>query len=160
GDEEGTRDLVGLEAAQRAQRQDDLCVERERRMAAGEDQLEPLVCELRVVAVRFHRLLDLQELRLRGERLLAPAAIDGSVARRRREPGAGVVRRTVSPPAVRGDRERLLSGLLGKIEVTEEADQVGKDPTPLIAKDVAELLQRSTNGRTSTTPPMRAAGTF
>src|SRR5262249_39951962 len=53
-DEEGTRDLLGREAAERAQRESDLRVERQRRVAAREDQLEPLVRERRRL---IHRLL-------------------------------------------------------------------------------------------------------
>ena len=56
GHEERAGDLVGREAAQGAQRQRDLRVDRERRMAAGEQQLEPLVGKRRLVHVVLHRL--------------------------------------------------------------------------------------------------------
>ena len=45
------RDLVGLQAAQRAQRQRDLRLERKRRMAAGEDQAQAIVGDLVGVVV-------------------------------------------------------------------------------------------------------------
>jgi hypothetical protein len=38
-------------------------------------------------------------------------------------------------PALSGDSERLLGGLLGEIEIAEETDQRGQDPPPLAAKD-------------------------
>ena len=44
-DEKRARDLLGREAAERAQGEGDLGVERERRVTAGEDQLEALVGE-------------------------------------------------------------------------------------------------------------------
>ena len=46
GHEKRARDLVGLEAAERAQRQRDLGLERQRRVAAGEDQPQPIVGDL------------------------------------------------------------------------------------------------------------------
>ena len=43
GDEEGSCDLLGRQPAERAERQRNLRVQRERGVAAGEDELEPLV---------------------------------------------------------------------------------------------------------------------
>ena len=86
GDEERTRDLVGRQAAERAQRQGDLRVERERGMAAREDELEALVGEGGLV----HRSpahgfrCDRQQVRLRDERPVAADAVDRPVARGRR----------------------------------------------------------------------------
>jgi hypothetical protein len=44
----------------------------------------------------------------------------------------------VARPALGGDREGLLRGLLGEIEVAEEADQGGEDATPLLAEGPLE----------------------
>ena len=71
---------------------------------------------------------------------------------------AGLVGTSVARPALGGDRERLLGGLLGEVEVAEEADQRGEDPAPLLAEGLLEDRYRSTSGRTSIAPPMRAAG--
>jgi hypothetical protein len=60
---------------------------------------------------------------------------------------------------LRGGRERLLNGFLGEIEIAEEADQGGEDPSPLLPEDAFERRQYSTTGRISTAPPIRAAGT-
>jgi hypothetical protein len=46
----------------------------------------------------------------------------------------------------------------GEVEVAEEADQCSEDVSPLIAEGLLEDRCRSTTGRTSTAPPMRAAG--
>jgi hypothetical protein len=64
----------------------------------------------------------------------------------------------VARPALGSDRERLLRGLLGEVEVAEEADQRSEDASPLVPEDLAENRYRSTSGRTSTPPPMLAAG--
>ena len=41
-------------------------------------------------------------------------------------------------PAFGRDRERLLRGFLGEVEVAEEADQAGEDASPLVAEDLVE----------------------
>ena len=71
---------------------------------------------------------------------------------------ARVGRGSVSWPALRGDREGLLCGFLGQVEVAEEADQCSEDASPLIAEGLLEDRYRSTSGRTSIAPPMLAAG--
>ena len=157
-DEEGARDLAGGQAAERAQRQRDLRLRGERRVAAGEDELEPLVGEGRLVHGVLRRLGHLEQAGLRGQRAVAADAIDGSVARGRHEPGARVVRDAVARPALRGDREGLLRGLLGEVEVAEEADQRGEDVAPPVAEGLFEVRYHSAIGRTSMAPPMLAAG--
>jgi hypothetical protein len=77
-------------------------------------------------------------LRLLGERPVAPQAIDGTVAGRRHEPGTRFGRCPVSRPPFRGDRERLLRGFLGQIDIAEERDKAGDDPAPLLTKDLIE----------------------
>lgn len=67
-----------------------------------------------------------------------------------------MLRSALVRPALGGDREGVLRGLLGEVEVAEEADQRRQDATPLVAEYL--LDQRSTTGRTSTAPPIRAAG--
>jgi hypothetical protein len=49
-----------------------------------------------------------------------------------------VVRGSILGPALRRDRERLLSGLLGELEAAEEADQAGEDAAPFVAEDLVE----------------------
>ncbi len=139
GNEEGARDLVRRQPAQRSQRECDLGIERERRVAAREDELEPLVRDRgRLVHVVLHGLGHVEQADLRGERAIAPDAVDRAVARGGHEPGTRVGRRPLAGPASRRDRERFLRGLLGEIEVAEEADQAGEDAAPLVAKDLLE----------------------
>ena len=74
------------------------------------------------------------------------------------QPGAGVAGDAVARPALGGDRKRLLRGFLGEVEVAEEADQRSEDTAPLVPEDLLEDGYHSTSGRTSTAPPMLAAG--
>ncbi len=157
GDEEGTSDLSRAEPAEGAQDEGDLSVEAQRRVGAGEDQLEAFVGE-RLALLRFvvHGLGHLQHAPPRGEGALATDPVDCPVAGGHDQPGAGVRGLAVSRPTLRGDREGLLGGLLGEVEIAEVADQGGEHPAPLFAEQL--LAQRGTSGRTSTAPPIRAAG--
>ena len=47
----------------------------------------------------------------------------------------GWARDAVARPALGGDREGLLRGFLGGVQVAEEAGEVGDDATPLGAED-------------------------
>ena len=110
-------------------------------MAAGEDQLEPLVRErllVHLLHLLFHGLGHLEQARLLGECALAAQAVDRAVAGGDRQPRARIGRRAVARPALCSSRERLLRGILGEIEVAEEADQAGEDAAPLIAEDLLE----------------------
>src|SRR4029077_20391173 len=62
GDEAGARDPLGAEAPEGAQRQRHLRVCRERRVTAGEDQLEPLGRENRAPPLPPHPLRDIETL--------------------------------------------------------------------------------------------------
>jgi len=101
----------------------------------------------------LHRLGHLEQSGLRGQRALAPDVVDRAVARRRDQPGRGVVGGAVARPALGGDREGLLGSLLGEVEVAEEADQGGQDAAPLVAEGRFDQLGRSSTGRTSIAPP-------
>ena len=139
GHEEGAGDLGRLQAAERPQRQRDLRVDRERRVTAGEDELEPLVGEHRlVVHVVLHAFGHVEQAGLCGQRAIAVNAVDGPVAGHRREPCARVCGDAVARPALGGDRERLLRGLLGDVEVAEEADERSEDAAPLVPEGLVE----------------------
>jgi len=81
-----------------------------------------LVGKCRRVQPVLRYLGPLKQAGLRGQRAIAADAVDGWVARRRQQPGARVGGSSVSWPALRGDREGLLRGFLGEVEVAEEAD--------------------------------------
>jgi hypothetical protein len=127
-------------------------------VAAREDELEPLVRDRRFLHVVLNRLGHIEQAGLFRERAVAADAVDGAVARGGHEPGARVGGRPVEGPALGRDRERFLGGFLGEVEVAEEADQAGEDAAPLVAEDLLEDRYCSRTGRTSTAPPMLAAG--
>jgi hypothetical protein len=70
--------------------------------------------------------------------VIAADAVDRTVPPGGHEPGARVRGCAVAGPALGGDRERFLSGFLGKVEVAEEADQAGEEAAPLVAEDPLE----------------------
>ena len=143
-------------------------------MAAGEDELQALVRDDRLVHGVLRGLPHVEQANLRRERAIAADAVDRAVARGGHQPGARVGRRPVAGPALGGDRKRVLRGFLRELEVAEEADQDREDTPPLVAEGarhrpgsvraramatVAVDRYHSAIGRTSTAPPMRAAGT-
>ena len=69
----------------------------------------------------------------------------------------GIVSSSSAGPPVGRDRKRLLSGFLGEVEVAEEAAQAGED-TAHSSRKTWSRIYCSFSGRTSTAPPMRAAG--
>ena len=125
-------------------------------MTAGEDQLEPLVWKGRPLPLPFHCLGRIEQFVLGGERAFAANTIDRAVARGRDKPGAWTGGQSLTRPTLGRDREGFLRDFLGEVEVVQEADERCEDAPPLLAEDA--LDQRSTTGRTSIAPPMRAAG--
>ena len=99
-----------------------------------------------------------QQVDLLGQGALPADPVDRPVAGRRHQPRTRVGRHAGYGPALRRDRERLLHGVLGPVEVTEEPDQRRQHPAPLVAEDLLQHGQRCTTGLTSTAPPNRAAG--
>jgi hypothetical protein len=65
-------------------------------MAAGEDQLQPLVGKGRLLHVVLHGFGHVEQARLFRERAVAAQAVDRAVARGDREPGARTGRRAVA----------------------------------------------------------------
>jgi hypothetical protein len=131
------RHLRGGQPAERPQGERHARLRRERRMAAREEQPQPVVGERRVhwvVRDSGHQPLQLAQLVLVAA--LASEAVDGAVARRAHDPGAGVVRRPVPRPALERGHEGLLNHLLGEVEVAEDADQ-GRDRPPRLLPEQA-----------------------
>ena len=129
-------------------------------MAAREDQLEPLVRERRRPRIELVLLTGLglpSSGVFVGERAVAADAVDRAVAGRvvtSHAPGLGGT--PSRGQRSRRDRERLLRGVLGEVEVAEEADERGqrRGPTRRGRSASSSAAYRSTIGRTSTAPPM------
>ena len=133
--EKRARDFVGLEPAQRPKRQRDLGVERQGRMAAGEDQSQPIVRDLARVVVGFldgpvepRRPVCVERL---GRLLPPPEAVDGLVAGRLDDPGARKLGHPRVAPLVNGGGKCFLGRLFGQIEVAQEPDERRHDPAPI-----------------------------
>src|SRR5947209_9267735 len=132
-------------------------------MAAGEDQLESFIGENGLVHRVVGLFADLEQPRLRGQNAFAADPIDRPPPPGGDQPRARRGRDPVARPAFRRDRERLLGGLLGEVEIAEEAAQGSEDITPLVAEDplespVTQDCCHSWVGRISIAPPIRVAG--
>jgi len=64
--------------------------------------------------------------------------VDRAVSRRRDQPCPRIRRRSIPWPALGGDREGVLNGLLGEIEIAEKADQMSEDTSPLLTEDTLD----------------------
>jgi hypothetical protein len=80
----------------------------------------------------------LEQTGLRHQRAIPANPVNRAVARGRHQPRTGIGGRSLARPPLGRDRKRLLRGLLGDVEVAEEADQRSEDASPLVAKDLLE----------------------
>ena len=112
------------------------------RVAAREDETKPIVLHV------SHHLRGAGLLRTGGEHRhlveqvstarLAAQAVDGTSARCRHDPAAWVGRETIDRPLAQGDGERILHGILGDVDVTEDPDQGRHASAGLLAEDPAD----------------------
>ena len=160
-DEEGARDLLGAEPTQRAESQRHLRLGRERRMAAREDQAQPLVGN-GVCLLRLRGLEGREQLGLARERPLPPDPVDRPVSCRRQQPCPGVRRGAVAGPALQGRSEGLLHRVLGELHVAERAGEDRERAPPLLAEDGFDYEPSSSKTITglTSTEPWRAPGIF
>ena len=157
-DQERPRDLGGREAAERAQRQRDPAVHRQRRMAAREDQPQLIVRDRahRVLGHDLHRrLLPLrlegrvarqQDLALR-ESPVPAQPVDRPVPRGGGDPRRGVVREAADRPRLERRDERLLDHLLGEVEVAQHADERRDRASRAFTEQAVDDLVRDLGGR-------------
>ena len=157
GHEEGPGHLRRGQPADRLERQRDLRVDGERRVAAREDQCEPFVGQgLHVLLLG--RLRAREQLGLVLERPGAADPVDRGVAGNGLDPGPGLSRDPGSRPPLERLGERVLYRVLGELEVAEDADQGREDTPSLVPEDALELVYPATSadcittGRTSITP--------
>ena len=124
GDEERARDLGRRQAAERAQGQRHARLDGERRVAAGEDQAQPVVGDGASASSGSGSAPSLEvherSQRRRLRRASARSRRMRSIARRARgdgQPGAGFAGHAVAGPRPQRRGERVLQRVLGELEV-------------------------------------------
>jgi hypothetical protein len=122
-----------------AERQRNLGLRPKGRVAAGEDQLEPFVGDDCLLVVG-ELLGPHEQLRLAGERLLPPDPIYCRVPGGRDDPGAGIVRRSLTWPTLGRPDEGVLHRVLGEVEITEDAAEDRDRAGALVAVGARELV--------------------
>jgi hypothetical protein len=122
----GLRDLFRPQAAHLAQRQRHLRVGRQRRMAAGEDQPQPIILDTLFVGPGVGRNGDL----LCGTRFvelieprLPAQAVNRLEAARRHQPRPRIPRHSLARPLLECGSERVVQRFLGGVEVAEQTDE-------------------------------------
>src|SRR5581483_7417260 len=86
-----------------------------------------------------------EQLRLPREGLVAPDAVDRAVACSRDDPRARVVGRPAARPALGGDDECILDGVLGEIEIAENASEDCDAARTLVAIGAGEGVYGTTS---------------
>jgi hypothetical protein len=160
GDEEGARDLARRQAAERPERESDPRRHVQGRVAAGEDQPQPIVGDgaglghvVVLVRVEAHQLG--QTLGAIGHRAVAAQAVDRPPPRRDGEPRARPGGNAVARPRGEGGGEGVLHRVLGQLEVADVADEGGQHGGALLAKGAGDRgggvvrAHGSPSGRTS-----------
>ena len=87
----------------------------------------------------------------------AAEPVDRPVACGGGDPAAGVRRDPSLRPLLGGDREGFRHGVLGEVDVAEDADQRGGAAAGLASEDSVEGVGHPCIGRTSIGPPLAAA---
>ena len=134
GDEKRGRDLLGGESRDCAQRERHLRFLGKGRMAAREDQAQPVV---RFGRFSRHRR-TLQECDFLRVALVAAQQVDGAAPRRRHQPRAGVVRDSLGRPILQRRDQAVLDDLLRDVEVADEAHHRAGELRGLFAEHCRE----------------------
>ena len=163
GFEEGARDLARAQAAERAQGEGHLRRLGEGRMAAGEDEAQPIVLDAGVRGAvdrpppaifgrgQVGRLVGVE--RAGG----APAQqVEGAVACDRGQPGRRRRRQAFGRPDLEGLGEGVLHRVFGELEVAEAADQAGQQARPFGAADAIDDRGQHRRGACSPIDPRRS----
>ena len=161
------RDFLGRQAAHFAERERDLRIGGQRRVAAGENEPQAVVFERVIVDDDgIDRGLEMPgELRDRCVESRAPAQhVDRFEAAGRNEPRERVGGQPVARPPLDRRRERFVQRLFRQVEITDQANQRGKDTARvgaiqcLDAAGNRRLAQLNTSTGLTSTEPVRADG--
>ena len=145
-DQEGGGDLHRAEPADQAEGQGGPRLGSQSRMAAGEDQSEPVVRQVvegggvlvEGAARRVDEVVGDEERQLAREGGRPSPALERLAHGDGGQPGAGAVGDAVMRPADEGLGEGVLSAVLGGVEVTGDVDDGREDPSPLQAVCVGD----------------------
>ncbi|MCY1182860.1 hypothetical protein D9M73_234390 [compost metagenome] len=111
-------------------------------MAAGEDQPQAIV--LQVILCHVRRLKGFQGVCQTGlgdiETGATAQAIDRLEAAGGHQPGPRAGRHAIALPALHRNEEGFMQGLLGQVEITEQADQSRQDSPRILAINGLHLL--------------------
>jgi hypothetical protein len=162
-DEERARDLLRGEPREGAQRQRDLRLDAERRVAAREDEAEEVVAYGIVVALVGRadgRLVERDDGELAIEARPAADPIDRLVARGAKDPRPRLVRDPLGRPLRERRLERVVHGLLGELEVAaEEANEAREHARRRLAVRRRDLVpHRMLRGRAHDPPERSRSG--
>ncbi len=130
------RDLARGHAHDRAKGQGNLCIARQRGMAAREDQTKPVIrirSDVRRPAVG-------QQLELGPVGRVATQPVDGATPCCLEEPRSGPLRHALQWPALQGNDHGVLDQVLREVEVTGDPHQRSADEAHLRAEDGVHRL--------------------
>jgi hypothetical protein len=127
GHKEGSRDLVGGQAAQRSEGERGSRLSRQDGMTRREDEAQEIVADVvvdpRLEILRGPRILDHPPKFLVFPILAleSPKLVDRPTLCGRHEPSAGIVRRTLGGPVLERRHQRVLGELLGEPDVAHHS---------------------------------------
>ena len=129
--DKGAGNLGSGQAGHRAQRQCQLRLPGEGRVATGEDQAQPVVALCRV---HIHDL-PLQQRQFGAVAGIAPHLVDRLTPRRGEEPGSRLFRNPGFWPVFDRLHEGVLDQFLGEVEISERRNQRRGEPAGLLAEN-------------------------
>ncbi len=143
GDEEGTGDFIGGEAAEQTEGESDARLGRKHRMTGREDQAKEVVSDVIIECsfeIRHGHLLtglefasELTMLKL--EQFAAAQAIDSAMLRGGHQPGARIVGDAGGGPLLKSGDKSILREFFGEPDVAHDAREAGDDPGGLDPPD-------------------------
>jgi hypothetical protein len=148
----GTRNALEISVVVSPQRQRDLRLAWQRRMAARENQAQDIVLHLAVLRRVFGKPLpdpmigdqvgfDLLALGQKAD--MAPQPVDRLVAADINQPGAGVCGDAFVRPLCEGRREGILHRIFRKLEITDKPNQSSQYAATLVAEQQFDLIGHS-----------------
>ena len=125
--EEGAGDFLGSQVTDFAQGQCHLSLDRQGRVAAGEDQAQAVVLQMLAIpdlalGERFGAVLQGLEARLTAQLIDSFEAPSGD------QPSAWIGRHALNRPLLQSGTKGLMQGLFGQVEIAEQANQGCQHP--------------------------------